>query len=104
MPPKNCFATIIATASPIITIQIGIVDGKLKAKRIPVTTALKSPMVLSLFITLRAMYSNKTHERTLTAVTSSERNPNSTTDIISAGIRAIITSSIMLLVVSTERL
>lgn len=35
---------------------------------------------------------------------SSERNPNSTTDIISAGIRAIITSSIMLLVVSTERL
>ena len=38
------------------------------------------------------MYSKKTHERTLTDVTSSERNPNSTTDIISAGIRALITS------------
>ena len=43
--------------------------GRLKANRIPVTTALRSVTVLSLFITLRQMYSSTTQESTETAIT-----------------------------------
>ena len=104
MPPKNCFTTIIATASPIMTIQRGIVDGRLNASNMPVTIADRSPIVLSRFITLRLRYSKSTQAQTLTATIRSERKPNNTTESTRAGMSAIMTSSIMPVVVSLVRL
>ena len=62
----------IATALPITTIQRGIEAGKLNAKSIPVTTALKSLIVFSLFIIFLEMYSKNTQDATATAVTVKE--------------------------------
>ena len=69
MPPNICFTTTIATTAPKNTIHKGMLTGRLKANRIPVTTALRSVTVLSRFITLRQMYSSTTQESTETAIT-----------------------------------
>ena len=65
MPPKNCLTTTIATKAPIGIIHKGSVDGKLKASKSPVTTALKSLIVLSRLRIFLVMYSNSTQETTL---------------------------------------
>ena len=103
IPPKNCFATTIAITEPIAAIQSGIETGRLNASISPVTTALRSPIVLWRFITFLAMYSERTLTLTVTAHTSSTRRPKSHTDAASAGISAIITLSIMPLTVCAER-
>ncbi|MPM70384.1 hypothetical protein SDC9_117339 [bioreactor metagenome] len=103
MPPKNCLTTTMATTPPKATIHSGMVTGTLNASRIPVTTALKSPMVFVRFIVLRQSHSDRTQEATETAVTAKARNPNRTTLAIRAGIKAKMTSSIIPVTVSDER-
>ena len=89
-----------AKNAPITTIQSGIVTGILKAKSIPVTIALKSPTVVGLFNILFHNHSNKTHAKTLITVTTAALYPKTKTPASNAGIKAIITSSIVFLTVS----
>ena len=49
-PPKSCFTTIIPKRQPRMTSPTGIVDGMLSAMRSPVTTALRSAIVMGFFI------------------------------------------------------
>ena len=66
------------------------------ARSIPVTTALKSPIVVSRFMIFLDMYSNATQDTTQTAVINRLRKPKRTTDAIRDGTSAIITSSMIL--------
>ena len=83
--------------------QKGMEAGRLKAKSMPVTTALKSPKVLCLFMALRERNSLTTLVITVTAVRASTRGPKKTTAAIRAGIMAMITSSMMPVVVAPDR-
>ena len=74
--------------------------GRLKASRRPVTTALRSKTVFSRFITRRQMYSHKTQEATLTAMSSRAWGPKIMTEATAAGARAMITSSMSFWVVA----
>ena len=103
MPPKNCLITIIETNAPTTTISRGIFDGRLNAKRMPVTTADKSHIVFGLFIIFLATNSKRTQLKTLTPVTSSVLGPKNQTDAARAGKSAIITSSIIVFVVRLFR-
>ena len=80
------------------------VTGQTKASSMPVTTALRSPMVWSFFRSLRYSHSQKIQAATETAVTTRARKPNTITAATSAGIMAITTSSIRDRVVSLERM
>ena len=73
MPPKNCLTTMMATTEPMAAIHSGMDTGRLNARIRPVTTALKSPRVPGLFITLRAMYSDSMAVPTVTPQTASTR-------------------------------
>ena len=53
MPPNSCFTTTMAKKSPIRIVQNGSVTGQTKATRMPVTTAERSPVVLSFFMMRR---------------------------------------------------
>jgi hypothetical protein len=66
----------------------------------PVRAADKSVIVLFFFITFWKAHSKKTHEAAQTPVTRTERQPNTQIEIMKAGQRAIITSSIMRFVVT----
>ena len=88
---------------PTAAIQRGMLTGRLKARMMPVTTALRSPIVTERFIIFLAASSESTQVMTVVAVTASTRGPNMTVAAINAGIRAIITSSIMPRVVFDER-
>ena len=85
---------------PTAAIQRGMLTGRLKARMMPVTTALRSPIVTERFIIFLAANSESTQVMTVVAVTAST---NMTVAAINAGIRAIITSSIMPRVVFDER-
>ena len=56
-PPNICLTTTMAKAAPITTMYGGSDTGRFIARRRPVTTADRSPIVLFLFITLRQIYS-----------------------------------------------
>ena len=45
-PPNNCFTIIMANAPPSAAFQYGKVHGRFNARIIPVTTALKSYIVI----------------------------------------------------------
>ena len=83
--------------------QRGMLTGRLNARIRPVTTALKSPSVLWRFITFLETYSDRTAEITVVATTARALGPKRINDAISAGTRAIITSSIIPVVVSLVR-
>ena len=76
------------------------VTGRLNAIITPVTAAEKSSIVTGLFIISWLRYSIRTQDKTETSVTVRLLAPNTITLQISAGTRASITVSIMLLVVS----
>ena len=103
MPPKNCLTTTIATTLPIAATHSGMVAGRLKARRMPVTMALRSPSVLGRFMILRLKNSLSMQVSTVVAVMSSVRGPKSQTLAARAGIREMITSSMIPVVVSAER-
>ena len=70
----------------------------IKNRIIPVTTADRSPMVCS-FLTMRLnTNSESTEVATQTETTTSERNPKRMHPATSAGMRAIMTSSIIFFV------
>ena len=100
MPPNICLTAIIATAQPKTAISGLSPDGRLSAKSKPVTTALKSPIVFFLFITLRQIYSITTQDITHTAISIRLFQPKKTVAAIDAGTREMMTSSIILLVVA----
>ena len=50
MPPKKHLTTMIANALPITATHIGAVGGILNANNIPVTTALKSYILIGLLV------------------------------------------------------
>ena len=95
-PPNICLATTMAATPPRAACHKGMVAGRLKASSSPVTTADKSPTVWGRFMTRRLKNSAATQEPTDTAMTAAARHPNSQTEAAAAGIRAMITSSMML--------
>ena len=76
-------------------IQSGSDAGTFNAKIKPVTTALKSPVEFGFLSILHHMYSAAALLITQVRATMSARIPNTNTPAISAGISAIITSSII---------
>ncbi len=98
MPPKSCFTTIIAITLPSIACQIGIVTGRLKASRIPVTIDERSETVFSLLQSFSKRNSESTQVPTHTATIRSARQPKIIAEAISAGTSAMITSSIIICV------
>ena len=75
-PPKDIFATPIATTAPMKTTHHGVVEGRFSASNIPVTAAEKSPMVEGFFSRYLVMrYSINMQDKTLTARTSSSPRP-----------------------------
>ena len=95
-PPKSIFATTMAKKAPKTASQYGATIGRLKAKRIPVTTHERSNTVFFLFLILLKSVSKSTQERTLTSTSVNARSPKKTTAATSAGTSAITTSSITL--------
>lgn len=76
-PPKDNFATPMAIKLPITIIQMGKLDGKLKANKIPVINADPSVMVTSVFNRyFWITYSNSIQEIIATEVTSKAPIPN----------------------------
>jgi hypothetical protein len=94
-PPKSCFTRIMATALPNTACHIGIVTGRLNARRTPVIHAEKSFIVFSLLVIFSKPHSKSTHDATQTQVTSAARAPKIKIDAMNAGTRAIKTSSII---------
>ena len=101
-PPKSCFTITIATKLPRTAIQKGSVTGRLSASMIPVTAALRSPIVCSLFIIFRHRYSNTTDEAVHTAISAAALNPKNVTAAIIAGTSETITIDIILRVDISE--
>ncbi|MBA7712145.1 hypothetical protein ES703_121115 [subsurface metagenome] len=71
-PPKASLTIPIANIEPTATIHKGIVGGRIKPSRIPVTTALPS-ITNALFLNLLHIYSVATAVATLTPITDSAR-------------------------------
>ena len=84
--------------------QYSTVTGQVRARSIPVTTADRSPTLWGFFISLRYSHSKNTQPMTLTPVSSRARIPKLKQPKISAGIMAMITSSMMERVVSLPRM
>ena len=61
-----------ANTPPNAAFQYGNVQGKLSAKIIPVTTALKSKIETGLFVILLYMYSEATHVITVKIINNAE--------------------------------
>ena len=94
MPPKRFFTITMANREPTTAIQIGKVEGRLKASRMPVTTALRSPMVWGFLQAILNRYSPTTQVITQVAMRISDLMPKITTEATAAGSRAMITSRI----------
>ena len=67
-PPNTCFAMAIANTEPRTAIQSGIPAGRFSARRRPVSTAERSPIVFSRFIARRQSASVTMHVETHTAI------------------------------------
>ena len=100
MPPKSCLTTMMATAAPTMHCQMGILTGRFRARIRPVTAADRSITVLGRFMPFSNSHSKNTQAATHTTSTSSARMPKNSTEAITAGIRAISTSRMMVWVVS----
>ena len=69
-PPKVILATPMATTAPMNTTHQGVVYGRFRPRRIPVTTAERSHKVEGFFSRKRVMaHSSRRQEHTLTAIT-----------------------------------
>ena len=68
IPPNICLTTRILKISAAARTHKGTVTGMLKARSIPVTTALKSPAVTCFFVTFCHKNSVSTHRATEKAV------------------------------------
>ncbi len=92
-PPKDIFATPIAKSAPNTIIQIGRLEGKLKASNTPVIIADPSAIVERSFFINKVVitHSKKTQAATDVAVTIKAPNPKKTNDTMKAGISAIST-------------
>ena len=95
MPPNICLTTTMAATLPKTAIKGLMVTGRFKASRMPVTTQLRSPTVWGRFMALRHRYSLRMQAATQVRITTAARNPKRITEAIMAGVRAMITSSIM---------
>ena len=94
-PPKSCFTITIDTKQPITACQNGSVTGRLSARRSPVRTALRSPIVCSFFIIILVTASNIIHESIQTAMSIKALSPKIIPEAITAGRSEAITHSIM---------
>lgn len=102
VPPKNCFAIIIATNEPIRHIHHGAETGKLKARIIPVTAAVPSDIVMGLFVIFCHKNSKPMENKTQRAVKISALNPKKITEQTKEGMSAMQTSVIILDVVQSD--
>ncbi len=64
IPPKTCFTMMMAKAAPTTASHHGAVTGKLKASRIPVTTALQSLIVIGFLVSFCTSASARTEVNT----------------------------------------
>ena len=94
-PPKTCFATKIAKTEPTTAIQSGMPAGRLRARRSPVTTAERSPIVLSRFIRMRQTASVTMQVDTHVAIVHTAGIPKNQMPAAAVGRSAMITSSMM---------
>ena len=100
-PPKNSLATMIAKAEPTTGIHSGTDAGRFIPRRSPVTSALHSVKQIFFFSTnFVHRYSERIAETTAERSTRKALKPNLYTPMALAGIRAIATSRMMLLVVT----
>ena len=99
IPPNICLTTTMAATLPKMAMRGLMVEGRFKASRMPVTTQLRSPTVWVRFITRRDRYSLATQAATQVRITTVARKPNRITEAIMAGVRAMITSSMIFWVV-----
>ena len=99
MPPNICLTTMMAAAQPNTAISGFRVTGRFRASRMPVTTQLRSPTVWGRFMTLRHRYSKRMQAATQVRISAAARMPNRMTEAIMAGVKAMITSSMMFWVV-----
>ena len=67
-PPNTCFAMAMAKIEPTTAIHSGIPAGRFSARRRPVSTAERSPIVFSRFIAMRQSASVTMHVETHTAI------------------------------------
>ena len=90
-PPNNILTTTIAKTEPNTACHTGNVCGKLSAKRSPVTTALRSFIVLFLPTAFSNKNSDKTHVIIHTATSKRALSPKLKIPKIVVGMRAIMT-------------
>jgi hypothetical protein len=95
-PPNACFTKAIAANDPMAGIHNGTVDGNVYESNNPVTTALKSLIVIGFFLKNRMTASVNTAERTEIPIIKRTLAPKKYTDATAAGTKAKITSSITL--------
>ena len=93
-PPNACFATPMANTEPTAAIQSGIPAGRFSASSRPVSTAERSPMVLSRFIAMRHNASVTSAAETHTAMVHTAGIPKKRIPIAVVGRSAMMTSSI----------
>ena len=94
-PPNTCLATPIANTEPTTAIQSGSPAGRLSARRSPVTTAERSPMVFSRFIARRHSASVTMQVETQVAIVQTAGIPKNQMPAAVVGKSAMITSSMM---------
>ena len=95
IPPNTCLATPIANTEPTTAIQSGSPAGRLSARRSPVTTAERSPMVFSRFIASRHSASVTMQVETQVAIVQTAGIPKNQMPAAVVGRSAMITSSII---------
>ena len=95
MPPHKSFSIITAINEPIMHIHRGAETGRLNARIMPVTAALKSPAVSGRFSSFPMPYSKPVQHATQAAIRRAALIPKTEIPAKAAGTSAIITSSIM---------
>ena len=95
MPPKSCLTTTMAKNAPTTGIHSGTDTGRFIQSSSPVTTAERSPMVTFRCRSISVAASKPTEQPTDSTHKSSARHPNTYTPQNMAGMRAMITSSMM---------
>ena len=92
-PPNACFATPIANTPPAPAIHSGRSGGRLSARRRPVRTDERSPIVFSRFIARRQRASVTMHDATHVPIRNAAFSPKNQIEQAVAGRSAMITSS-----------
>ena len=90
-PPNSILTITIANTLPKTACQMGSVWGRFNASKRPVTTALKSLMVLFLWMSFSKTHSEATHTATHTRISANARIPKLITPNMLAGNNAITT-------------